>query len=88
MARKTHLKVNDLTFSIVNFGLLSFWASLSCKSSPHAFQHHLALFLFFIVVASLSHNLPRTLPKSYSQSICLNRHGPQRFLYLSWHSAM
>lgn len=32
-------------------------------------------FLFFAMVSSLSHNLFQTLPKSYSQSTCLNRHG-------------
>lgn len=50
-------------------------AFLSFKSSPHAFRRHLALFLIFAVVSSLSHNLFQTLPKSYSQSTCLNRHG-------------
>lgn len=57
-------------------------AVLSFISSPHAFRCHLALFLFFTVVSSLSHNLFQTLPKSYSQSTCLNRHGLWCFLFI------
>lgn len=54
-------------------------AFLSFKSSLRALRRHLALFLFFTVVSSLSHNLFQTLPKSYSQSTCLNRHGLWRY---------
>lgn len=49
------------------------------ESPLHAFQHHLALFLFLTVVCPFSHNLFQTLPKSYSQSTCLNRHGLWRY---------
>lgn len=62
-------------FLFFSFLLTDNTAFLSFKSSPHIFRHHLALFLFFTVVSSLSHNLVQTLPKSYSQSTCLNRHG-------------
>ena len=64
------VNIKDSTFT------MSF---LSFKCSTHAFRRHLALFLFFTVVSSLSHNLFQTLPKSYSQSTCLNRHGLWRY---------
>lgn len=45
----------------------------SFKSCPHAFWRHLAPYLFFTAVSSLSHNLFQPLPESYSQRACLNR---------------
>lgn len=53
-------------------------AFLSLKSCPHAFRRHLAPYLFFTAVSSLSHNLFETLPESYSQRARLNR----RFLFI------
>lgn len=45
------------------------------KVPLHAFLHHLALFLFYSVPATLSHNLFRPCQKNYSQNTCLNRGG-------------